>query len=674
VKKPAQTFPSSEVAVESLARRLGKPSMTWQYHDGGGDLVGVVCRWDRGDGEKDIRPVSRQADGAWTCQGMPEPRPLYRLPEVMQSEGVVYVCEGEKAADALGSLGLIVTTSAHGSKSVSKTDWSPLADRNVVIVPDHDEPGEKYAADVARLAIEAGASSVVIVRLVDVWPGMPAAGDAHDWIEHHDATNAETFRGMIESLVVKAEPVPRPEPGAPDKSEKLSWQSFPVDLLPEPMAEYVRQSWVTLGKEADPVCIALPLLASAAAAIGPVRRFRVRHDWVTAPVIWGAVVGESGSKKSPSFNAGTRFLQERHNVNAEQWKREYAEWKSLKAEYDAAKKSRKRGEEIEPLPDPPGLTQFVVDDATIESLIPIFEARQSVLLSNDELSGWVASFDRYTQKEGADVARYLKLYDAGSWTKNRLSSGFAHVSSASLSIAGGIQPRVLAKSFGAHVYNGLLPRFMLVEPPEGFAEWPEQGVDFATMTAMNDVFDVLLALAPDEYEKPLVIDLDPDATRVFIRDWWEPVSEERRRTKGPVKSMLAKAESWAVRLAGTIHLCRQAGSEPALPHRIDVDSIERGIGLARWFAHEWKRVYAKFERGGVDEGDADGVDGRLIAWLERNGLPVTPRDVSHSCSWIETSEDAETKLDRLVQAGHGAWQDRPPGERGGRPTRAFVLA
>jgi hypothetical protein len=547
VKKPAQTFLSWEAAVESLARQLGKPSMSWEYHDADGDLVGVVCRWDRGDGEKDIRPVSRQADGKWTCQGMPSPRPLYRLPELFQAE-TVYVCEGEKAADALGSIGLTVTTAARGAKSPSKADWSPMAGKSVAIVPDHDATGEEYASEVAALAIEAGAASVVIVRLADVWPGIPAGGDAADWIEHHDATDDETFRGMIESLVAKAEPVVIAVPGAADSGDKLLWQPFPVDLLPEPMAEYARQSWVTLGKEADAVCIALPLLTAAAAAIGPVRRFQARPGWIVPPVLWGAVVGESGTKKSPSIAAGVRYLQERHNAKAEVFVREFAEWKKLEADYRAAMKSRKRGDDIEPLPAPPTLTQFIVDDATVESLIPIFEARQSVLLANEELSGWIGSFDRYSAKEGGDVTRYLRLYDASPWTKNRISSGFAHISSASLSIAGGIQPRVLSKSFGAHVFNGLLPRFMLVEPPEGFAEWPDSGVDFATNTAMGDVFGVLLSLGPDEYGRPKVIELSREAVDIFKREWWGPIGEERRRTHGPVKSMLAKAEAWAVRL------------------------------------------------------------------------------------------------------------------------------
>ena len=82
---------------------------------------------------------------------MTAPRPLYRLVELLASSGRVYVVEGEKAADAVASLGLVATTSAGGAKAAAKTDWSPLAGRKVVILPDNDAPGEAYAAEIVRL-------------------------------------------------------------------------------------------------------------------------------------------------------------------------------------------------------------------------------------------------------------------------------------------------------------------------------------------------------------------------------------------------------------------------------------------------------------------------------------------------------------------------------------------
>ena len=70
----------------------------------------------------------------------------------------VYVVEGEKCADALREVapgGTAVITSAFGTNSAWKTDWSCLRkfieedDRSLVFIPDCDKPGEKYIHSVA---------------------------------------------------------------------------------------------------------------------------------------------------------------------------------------------------------------------------------------------------------------------------------------------------------------------------------------------------------------------------------------------------------------------------------------------------------------------------------------------------------------------------------------------
>src|ERR1022692_1912389 len=98
-KGKTKTFPSAAEAVADLENRLGPRSAWWIYHDAEEHPVGVIVRWDKAGG-KDIRPVAKIGAG-WVHVGMPTPRPLYRLPELLRSTGPVYVVEGEKAAEAL---------------------------------------------------------------------------------------------------------------------------------------------------------------------------------------------------------------------------------------------------------------------------------------------------------------------------------------------------------------------------------------------------------------------------------------------------------------------------------------------------------------------------------------------------------------------------------------------
>ena len=136
--------------------------------------------------------------------GIPEPRPLYRLPDLANAEKI-FITEGEKAADAAFEVGLVATTSAHGSKSADKTDWSPLAGKQCVILPDNDEPGSKYADAVASFLTNL--TPPTAVKIVDL-PDLPAHGDIFDWLESRDTHDPNELRTTIEALADETKEIP----------------------------------------------------------------------------------------------------------------------------------------------------------------------------------------------------------------------------------------------------------------------------------------------------------------------------------------------------------------------------------------------------------------------------------------------------------------------------------
>jgi hypothetical protein len=159
----------------------GEPIAGWEYHDAKGQRVAYAARVEYvaedGSRQKDVLPITycRLGNGrcGWRARALPAPRPLYRLPELIANPSVpVLICEGEKKADAVPMLflGWLGTTSMGGAGAAKLTDWSPLAGRNVIIWPDHDEPGRRYADDAAALATTAGAASVAIVQVPHEWP------------------------------------------------------------------------------------------------------------------------------------------------------------------------------------------------------------------------------------------------------------------------------------------------------------------------------------------------------------------------------------------------------------------------------------------------------------------------------------------------------------------------
>jgi hypothetical protein len=162
----------------------------WPYHDKDGNLVCHVARVNRiraGQSEKEFLPITyclvQDLAGdrcAWRPQGVPAPRPLFNLPALLAAPNApVIVCEGEKKAEAAPRIfpGYLGTTSMGGAQAAKRSDWSPLANRDVTIWPDHDEPGRAFAENVAALVAEAGAASILIVQVPASWPETWDIGD-----------------------------------------------------------------------------------------------------------------------------------------------------------------------------------------------------------------------------------------------------------------------------------------------------------------------------------------------------------------------------------------------------------------------------------------------------------------------------------------------------------------
>jgi len=185
---------------------LGPVTAKWDYHDEDGRLIACVYRYDP-PGGKQFRPwdvVNRQRKA-------PEPRPLYNRPGIKDADQVVLV-EGEKAAEALIQQGVSATTAMFGASApVEKTDWSPLKGKRLLIWPDKDSAGWRYAEAAGQAALEAGAVSVAIL--------MPPGDKPDKW----DAADAVDEGMDVAEFIAKSERrAVRPEKGSLDLND---WQA-----------------------------------------------------------------------------------------------------------------------------------------------------------------------------------------------------------------------------------------------------------------------------------------------------------------------------------------------------------------------------------------------------------------------------------------------------------------
>ncbi len=110
---------------------------------------------------------------AWRWPAFSAPQPLYGLERLAaRLDAPVMVVEGEKTADAAQRhfSDHVAVTWPGGSNAYGKAGWNPLAGRRVNTWPDADQTGVNAPNEIAKLAMRAGAASVVVVPIPDDLP------------------------------------------------------------------------------------------------------------------------------------------------------------------------------------------------------------------------------------------------------------------------------------------------------------------------------------------------------------------------------------------------------------------------------------------------------------------------------------------------------------------------
>ena len=196
--KPSSSKDVQTIAAERAAQRFlpkgFRLEALHEYAAADGSPTHWKIRGRASDRSKWLRPMCRDASGKFELR---EPvaaasgKVLYRLPELIAApaDKPIFVCEGEACVDALAGLGMVATTSG-SSSSARAADWQVLRGRRVTIWGDHDEPGARYATEVAAELRGIAAD----VRFIDAQPlGLPDGGDVVDFLKAHPRATARTI-------------------------------------------------------------------------------------------------------------------------------------------------------------------------------------------------------------------------------------------------------------------------------------------------------------------------------------------------------------------------------------------------------------------------------------------------------------------------------------------------
>lgn len=239
--------------------KFGQPSQAYEYWSADGCLHGVVCRWNLPD-RKEILPLAYcEKDGvfAWKYKAFAKPRPIYGIEQLVEKPNAkVLLVEGEKTALAARLLfpKAAVVSWPGGSKAVRFVDWSLLAERDVYLWPDNDQPGIEAMESIAAILGSSNARVWMVAPPADRPEGWDLA-DAHEeglapvelasFLKNARQITAELVEQSDQSVGHKREEQPEQQPLNPIVFEEPSHEPLePFKILghSEGLYYYLRKS------------------------------------------------------------------------------------------------------------------------------------------------------------------------------------------------------------------------------------------------------------------------------------------------------------------------------------------------------------------------------------------------------------------------------------------------
>jgi hypothetical protein len=701
--------PASAAPIEQAAANLGRsaPDCLYKYFDGNRNLLFAVARWNGPTGQKaKVLPVSwiRDASGSerFAFRHHPAPRPLYQLPELCERpHASVVVVEGEKcveAAKAVFPLSVVVTSSG-GSNGAPQTDWTPLGGRaRVIIWPDLDAPGTKYAATVASILADLGVPEISIVdaqRLAEIDPDGKKRETIAGWDVADAIEEGHEPKKLRAAAVAAAQPFTKSTDGpvvATGWSAPMSIKStlppvekFIPELLPDALRAYVLD--VADRQQAPPDFAAVAAMCGIAAVVG--NRIRIRpkrnDDWGVVPNLWGAIIGRPSAMKSPAMQAALAPLYAIQDDLRERWEEE-----TKRAEIDDAlsgldaKDAKKKAEKalkdgdrdgargflaelIDGSDGDPPCPRIIINDATVEKLGELLnENPRGVLLIRDELPGFLARMEN--EEHQSERAFYLEAFNGdGRFTYDRIGRGTIHIEYSTVSIMGGVQPSRIAPivrgAMSGASNDGLIQRLQMVVWPDdvGLWRWVDRTPNTLARLAHEKVFRDLYDLSIGDSDKPAVLRFSPAAQNLF-REWMEEIQAEARGGSLPstLESHILKMPKTVASLALLFELIDGGRSE------VNEPATRRALGWAEYLRSHANRLYSS--------GETMAEDGARLIVERRHQLPeqFIGRNV-HQKGWagLGDRDTVAASIEILIATNHCREVNGMAATAGGRPTSLY---
>lgn len=633
-------------------RTRPKGEKEFYYPDREGNPLVRVKRIDYGDGKKTFYQ-SRWDGKQWVNGLTPEVKtaiPIYRYAEVQDAIArgeLIFWVEGEGVADELWNLGIAATTSIGGSGGYTKYgNYSQdLKDARLVICPDRDLTGIKYAEEVAK--DYPNAQWCYAYPDSPTWYALSKNGglDIADWIadfklnaerimaavgekrdlkpvnQISDAPSISTLslRDRILEILNRTYKTSERKAALLDLAQSTGHSVREIEKLGE-LLEFE----VDFKEDADVAKVDLPqLLEAHKKEIDPknylwgdggklaevITRTAIAMPTAIAPIFTtflstsasrigtsSRIVVKASAKyvqpcifwtaivaRSGALKTPTQRVAVDPLVELEvEAKKDYQQ--ALKA-YDEAKEQWQEGD---PTPAKPVRKRYLTKDSTLESLERLHnDNSRGLLVYRDELVAEFKAQNAYRGGRGADQEALLDQWNGSPLITDRKEREISIPRSA-INRTGSIQWEVLQSYAGDHNdFNGFMARWLYsaVESPPRYFKWNESqdtGID----EILKGLYRSLELLPEQDYF------LSPQAGKMFERWQNQLVDMEIQEAHSGMRAVYPKIEAYTARFALWLHIINSTLAGEVPPQTINASVMAKAIELAQFYLGQSRLVYA----------------------------------------------------------------------------------
>ena len=227
----------------------------WEYADENGSVLFVKQRYKTSDAKGKTYKLLRVMEDGTRQASMVGARVIpYRLSDVLEAKlqaKPVFIAEGEKAADALASIGVFCSTSHTGAGSWPAANSHWFADMHIVLVPDNDAPGYRYASLVASALLPIAKSvrllALPVQHTEDAFEWVMAGGDKAQLM-----ALCKGLQPVLDAESIAYQPPPPAEDAEPEIDLSLDTEAFEpepaLELVPEESKIRI-EAWDTIQDE-----------------------------------------------------------------------------------------------------------------------------------------------------------------------------------------------------------------------------------------------------------------------------------------------------------------------------------------------------------------------------------------------------------------------------------------